>query len=172
MPYKRRASYARGPRPIVNSRTNRVYAEGSSGTTIVPTNIAIAVDNPVLATSTDVAFGCVIKAVWMSIDVCGLASTGVLQTHSFYLMKNPGNNLTPPNPRTEGSSNEKKFIFKTWNAMTMRNQDGNTPYHWEGWIRIPRKYQRMGADDVIELNTIATTGAGHISIMAIYKWRT
>ncbi len=85
-------------------------------------------------------------------------------------MKNPGNNLTSPTPRTEGSSNEKKFIFKTWNYMTMRNQDGNPPYHWEGWVKIPKRYQRFGADDNLIITTACTNAAAHFSCMALYKW--
>ncbi len=102
--------------------------------------------------------------------MCGLAGTGVLQTCTAFMMKNPGNNLTSPTPRTEGSSNEKKFIFKTWNYMTMRNQDGNPPYHWEGWIKIPKRYQRFGADDNLIITTACTTAAAHFSVMALYKW--
>ncbi len=85
-------------------------------------------------------------------------------------MKNPGANLTPPGPFTTGSSNEKKFIFKEWNAMTMRNQDGNPPYHWEGWVKIPKLYQRMGADDTIVLSVITDVAAGHRSYKFIYKY--
>ncbi len=87
------------------------------------------------------------------------------------MFKNPGANLTVPQPISQGTSNEKKFIFKTWQFMVMRNQEGNTPFHWEGWIRIPRRYQRMGTDDLITLvyaNTTALTG--HISFTSIYKW--
>ncbi len=144
--------------------------EASSGVTAVNHVIANAVDGPVTSVTNDVKRGCTIKAIWLSFDVCGLAATGVLQTTTIYLMKNPGANLTPPTPRTEGSSNEKKFIFRTWNAMTMRNQDGNTPYHWKGWIPIPKRYQRMGTADQLQLVWATTTAAGHISIQTIYKW--
>ncbi len=154
----------------VDSIKNVKYAEFPIGIALNQEVLAIAKDTPTTAVVTEVKRGSTIKSIWLSIDVCGLAGTGVLQTTSFYLFKNPGNNLTPPSPRTEGSSNEKKFIFKSWNAMTMRNQDGNTPYHWEGWVKIPKRYQRMGTDDKIVLVFIATTAAGHGSIQAIYKW--
>ncbi len=85
-------------------------------------------------------------------------------------MKNPGANLTTPTPRTEGSSNEKKFIIKTWNYMTMRNQDGNPPYHFEGWLKIPQRYQRMGAADQWVIVTVCTNAAAHFTLQAIYKW--
>ncbi len=113
--------------------------------------VASAVDAPTTASAISVERGSTIKAIYLSLDICGLAATGVLQTTSVYMVKNPGTNLTLPAPRTEGTSNEKKFIFKTWNYMTMRNQDGNPPYHWEGWIKIPKRYQRMGTNDEIQM---------------------
>ncbi len=84
-------------------------------------------------------------------------------------MKNPGNNLTPPGVGSVGTSNEKKFVFKSWSQMTMRNQDGNPPYHWEGWVKVPKRYQRMGTDDVFQIAYGTTTAAGHIFANFIYK---
>ncbi len=174
MPFRRGGSFRRrrsgfGLRPV-NSMKNTVYVEASVGTTIATSTICNAVDSAVLATATEVERGCNIKAIWCSIDFCGLAATGVLQSTTVYLMKNPGANLTPPLPRSEGTSNEKKFIFKTWNQMTMRNQDGNPPYHWEGWVKIPRQYQRFGSNDTLSINTACTNAAGHFSGSFIYKW--
>ncbi len=146
------------------------YLESSTGTTKIDLTLANAVDNPTTAASADVKRGCTIKNVWISLDLCGLAATGVLQTTSVFLMKNPGANLTAPTPRSEGTSNEKKFIFKTWNYMTMRNQDGNPPYHWEGWVKIPRQYQRFGTADQLTMSVATTTAAGHLSVLALYKW--
>ncbi len=164
---RRRVSSLKG---IVNSTKNEKFTDGATGTTRTQVIVSNAIDAPTTAVSNTVRRGCMIKAIWLSIDVCGLAASGVLQTTSFYFMLNPGSNLTPPNPRTEGTSNEKKYIFKTWNAMTMRNQDGNTPYHWEGWIKIPKKYQRQGIDDQFQLQFITTTAAGHFATFALYKW--
>jgi len=146
------------------------YLESPTGTTLVNLVLVNAVDSPALSATADVERGCTINNVWISLDFCGLDATGVLQSTSVYLMKNPGTNLTPPAPRTEGSSNEKKFIFKTWNQMTMRNQDGNPPYHWEGWVKIPKQYRRFGSNDQLNLIALTTTTAGHLSVLALYKW--
>ncbi len=136
-------------------------------------NFAKAVTTPSPTVDSDVAHGCVIKAVWISLDVCGLGGTGVLNNADIFLMKNPGNNLTPPGADAVGTSNEKKFVFKQWHAMIMRNQDGNVPYHWEGWIKIPKRYWRMGTDDTLQLVVQCTTAlTGHFSYQAIYKWYT
>ncbi len=158
-------------RPMVNTIKNSATLSGSTGTTIVASTIAIARASPDNTVSTDVENGCRITAIWISVDVCGLDATDVLQTTGFYLMKNPGNNLTPPTPFGVGLSNEKRFVIKEWNAMTMRNQDGNPPYHWEGWIKVPRVHQRMGTDDRWEVDFITSNAAGHFSLKFLYKWQ-
>ncbi len=158
---------------IVNSIKNQVF--DSTGTTgsIDNTIVAKATNNPLSTVANDVANGCIIKAIWVNIDGCGLGGTGVLNNFQGYLIKNPGNNLSDPNPLSWGTSNEKKFIFRAWKFMIMRNQDGNTPFHWEGWVPIPKRYQRMGIDDTIKFvfnNSAALTG--HFSAEFIYKWYT
>ena len=133
--------------------------------------IAKAVTSPATTVATDVSHGCLIKAIWLSFDVCGTLAPDVANNFTAYLMKNPGDNLTEPAPESLGTSNEKKFAIKTWRAMVMANDVGNNPYHWEGWIKIPKRYHRMGTDDtwqfVIELTASAT---GLFSLLGLYKW--
>ncbi len=175
MPYRRGGfSRRRNLGAIVNSRKNVTGNPAIGVTSTITTQIlARAQDNPTLAAKNDVQFGCKIKALWLTFDVCGLAASGVLNVAHIYIMKNPGANLTPPTPSTEGFSNEKKFIFKSWQAMIMRNQDGNVPYHWEGWIKIPRVYQRMGANDEIQWNIVCTAAVtAHANVQSVYKYYT
>ncbi len=157
--------------PIVTSIKNVQNLNSGITSTQIQFLIAKAVTSPSPTVKSDVSFGCLIKAIHLSFDVCGLGGTGVLNVADMFVMKNPGNNLTPPVPGSEGGSNEKKFVFKTWRAMIMRNQDGNVPYHWEGWIKIPRRYHRMGTDDTLTMEVKCTSGVtGHFQAQAIYKW--
>ncbi len=157
--------------PSVFSIKNVHDGSGALAPTKTVTNFAKAVTSPDPTVDSDVSHGCIIKAVWVSLDVCGLAGTGVLNIADIYISKNPGDNLTLPTPLSVGSSNEKKFVFKQWHAMIMRNQDGNVPYHWEGWIKIPKRYQRMGTDDTMQLVWNCTAGVtGHFAYQTIYKW--
>ncbi len=166
--YGRKRSFIR---PIITSVKNVVVASGGTDENQVDVLIAKAVNSPVNTVSTDVSIGCIIKAFWLVIDACGIGGTGVLNIMGCYVIKNPGDNLTEPGSFAVGTSNEKKFVFKQWQAMIMRNQDGNTPYHWEGWVKIPKRYQRMGTDDTIRFLIESTTALdGHFSIQAIYKW--
>ncbi len=159
------------PRSIVTSIKNVHDKQDSVIDTIVTDIFAKAVTAPAPTVTSDIAHGSIIKSVWISLDFCGTLGSGVSNSIFVYMMKNPGNNLTPPSADAVGSSNEKKFVFKQWTAMAMRIQDGPTPYHWEGWIKIPKRYQRMGTDDTLSMSYEASTaGAGLITYQAIYKW--
>ncbi len=153
----------------INSEKHIVDNEFSTTTTIVTKIIAKAVTAPSNTVDTDCHRGGQIKAFWVSIDFCGLATSGALQKTVFYLMKNPGNNLTEPGVLAVGTSNEKKFVIKMWAQMTMRNQDGNPPYHWEGWVKVPKRYQRMGTDDTWSITGGVSASTGHGFTNVIYK---
>ena len=160
----------RGAGPVRNTIKNSFTASGGTTTTLASTILAVAVSSPDNTVTTQVENGCRIKAIHLSIDVCGLGASGVLQVTGFYLLKNPGANLTPPAVFSPGTSNEKRFIIKEWSAMTMRNQEGNPPYHWEGWIPIPKTHQRMATDDTWSIAMATSASTGHFSIKTVYKW--
>ncbi len=174
MPYGRKGSYSRRALSLrpVNSIKNSVGFSGGLTSTPVVTTIAKAVNAPVSASGpTELNHGSTIKAIWIVLDICGLAASGVLNVAEGLMMKNPGANLTPPSPSSVGTSNEKKFVIKQWFGMIMRNQDGNIPLHWEGWIKLPKRYQRMGTDDLWQISLKTSSGVtGHFSLQAIYKW--
>ncbi len=169
MAYGRRGSSRKLRLVTINSVKHMVddFA-GITGTNSV-FDIAKAVNSPSNTVTTDCHHGSTIKAIWVSLDICGLAASGVIQNTIVYLMKNPGANLIPPGTLAVGSSNEKKFVIKTWAVMTMRNQDGNPPYHWEGWVKIPKRYQRMGTDDIWQIVYGNTGSTGHGFHSVIYK---
>ncbi len=172
MPGRRRGSYGRrGMAPIITSIKNVHNAAFGISSTQTDNIFAKAVTSPSPTVRNDVSHGCLIKAFWVVLDCCGIAGTGVLNVFDAYLMKNPGANLTPPGPIAVGGSNEKRFVIKQWRQMIMRNQDGNLPYHWEGWVRIPKRFWRMGTDDTWVFSIACTTAlTGHASVQAIYKW--
>ncbi len=113
MPYQRRGSYRRKNYAVVQTLKNQFTTTGAIGTAVDNDIIAKAVDSPVTTVNADVKNGCIIKAIWISLDFCGLAGTGVQQTTGVYLFKNAGANLTPPSPFSIGSSNEKRFVIKS-----------------------------------------------------------
>ncbi len=170
MPFRRRGrSRSNALRPV-NSIKNIIYRNGSLSTTNQEISLAIADDT--LTLDTNCRNGCTINQVWLSIDLCGTFTAGANNAVALYIIKNPGNNLTLPAASTEGTSNEKKFIFWSRQAMVMRIQDGGNVYHWEGWIKIPKIYRRMGTDDTIDIaiREIISSSTGHFTLQALYKW--
>ncbi len=158
---------------VVNSIKNIFLDAQAISNTPITAILAKAVSNPVNTVTNDVAHGCVIKAIWLSFDACGVAGSGVANAFDAYLIKNPGSNLTLPAPLSVGASNEKKFVVKQWRAMIMRVQDGPNPYHWEGWLKLPKRYHRMGTDDLWQFSIQTTSGVtGLYNLQAIYKWYT
>ncbi len=172
MPFRRRAFSSRrrgfNMRPV-NSIKNQVNEQAGLTTTQTSFDLAVAQDAAVTAVDKDVEKGCAIQAIYLIINCEGTGATGVTNVLDFYIMKNPGNNLTAPGAKVWGGSNEKKFIFKAWRYLLPRIQDGNTGIHWEGWIKIPKRYQRMGTSDTIELNADVDVTANWCH-SAIYKW--
>ncbi len=167
MPYRR--PFRRRMQATINSEKHVVDNTVAMTTTNVVELLAKAVTAPSNTVVTDCHRGGQIKAIWLSFDFYGLGTSGLNVVGSVYLMKNPGDNLTPPGALAVGSSNEKKFIIRQWTAMIMRNQEGNPPYHWEGWIKIPKRYQRMGTDDVWNLVFGLNQATGHGFFNCIYK---
>ncbi len=169
MPYKR-GGFSRKLRLVtVNSEKHIVDFQEALTTTIDNSLIAKAVTAPSNTVDTDCHRGGHIKAIWISLDFCGTGTTLVNNRIVVYLIKNPGDNLTEPSVFAVGTSNEKKFVVKMWSYMAMRNSDGNPPYHWEGWIKIPKRYQRMGTDDTWRLISGINNETGHLFANCIYK---
>ncbi len=176
MPYRRRASYRR-PRnyavTVSNKNSVSLLLGGTAGATLI-SDIVDTQDSATLAVADDVQRGCIIKAVWCELWVRASADVAVGTTTAFeaYIIKNPGANLTPPVPGTQGTSNEKKFIFKSWKGLIGAQADSwHQPYSWKGWIRIPKIYQRFGANDKLQIISLGTGTNTVQCTLFIYKWR-
>ncbi len=174
MPFRQRGSFGRrmGLGQVVDSQKNQVDATTSIGTGNNQHIIAKAVNSASNTVNNEVTRGCKIFRIWCEVWAYGTLATGVNNQLTFYFMKNPGNNLTPPGTTAWGTSNEKKFIFRSGKGLLGRLQDGAPPYQViKRWLKIPKKYQRMDIDDVITLEISAGAAAGaNICTQFIYKW--
>ncbi len=158
---------------IVDSNKNIVSAfTAATAGTKTAILIAEAQDSPTLAVTQDVERGCSIKAIWIEFWVSATAEAAVGITHGIdmYLFKNPGSNLTSPIPGTEGSSNEKRFIFKVWKGLIGARTQGFQPYSWKGWIKIPKGKQRMAVNDIWQLVFQSTGVNVLVCHKFVYKW--
>ncbi len=173
MPFRQRGFFGRrrsGLGNLIHSEKNSVgFLEGITAATNLIRTIAISVNAADNTVQNQVTRDCKIFKVWLEFWVYGLSASETNDLFDAYIMKNPGNNLTPPNPGTIGTSNEKKFVFKEWRGLLARKDAGGTPYQWKGWVKIPKVYQRMGTDDVLQF-VVRSPTTGNICQKFIYKW--
>ncbi len=158
---------------IVNSIKNELnIVSGIAAGVNNAQDIAKAVDNPVTTNVGEVKRGCLIKAIWIEFWYYGLSAGNTNDIIDIYLIKNPGANLTNPNPGTTGTSNEKKFIIREWKGLAGTKTTGGVPYQQHGrWFKIPKRYHRMGTDDRWQLVARSAT-TGNFCQKFIYKWYT
>ncbi len=177
MPLGRRGSYGpqrrRGNFSVLVSNKNmpNSFTAAATGANTVVV-IAQSVDSAVNTGATEVERGCKIFRIWVELWVYSSAATtvGVTTGIDMYIIKNPGDNLTVPNPGSVGTSNEKKFVFKTFKGLIGARTEGTPPYTFRGWVKIPKIYQRMGADDKLQLVIRPTGLAALVCNNFIYKW--
>ncbi len=156
----------------INSEKNVFDITSSIGTGTNAQTIAIAVDAADNTVNNQVTRRCKIYRIWVELWAYGLLASGVNNPFNWYIMKNPGANLTPPGTAVYGTSNEKKFIFRSGKGLLGRLNDGSPPYlAYRGWIKIPKVYQRMGTDDTIQIALSAGAASGaNFCLHVIYKW--
>ncbi len=163
----------RGLGQVIKSNKNIVssFTAGAAGATVT-IDIAKSVDSAALANVTEVNRGSKIFRIWVEFWVYASETdvVGITNGIDMYIWKNPGNNLTPPTPGTEGSSNEKKFLFKVWKGLIGARTEGSEMYKFRGWIKVPKVYQRMGADDQIEMVFGATGTPALVCSKFVYKY--
>ncbi len=177
MPFRQRGfSGRRRPRlgTIIDSNKNSISRlDGIVAATKTDLDIVTSVDAAANASAAQVTRGSKVFRIWMEfwVEATENITLGVTNSFDGYLIKNPGDNLTTPTPGTQGTSNEKKFIFKTWKGLiTPVRTNGGPFYTWKGWIPVPRVYQRMGADDTIQFVVISTGTNMLVCTQVIYKW--
>ncbi len=156
---------------IVNSIKNSF---GRIDAVVASTNLNIvcvlSVDTPITANVADVKRGSLVKAIWIEFWYYGLNQTEVNDILDVYLIKNPGTNLTLPNPGTIGTSNEKQWVIREWRGLADNKVNGGKPYIQQGrWFKIPKRFQRMGTDDTWSL-VVRSATTGNFCSKFIYKW--
>ncbi len=142
------ARYRTSLRPI-----NRIKHVADSQTSIpintnVPVIIAVAKDNPVLSVASECALGCKINAFFISVEVVASElDAGATPNFYWYLWKNPGANLTAPQPNSVGTSDNKKHVIHQEMVMINAVVNGTPRSVFKGVIVIPKGMRRMGPED-------------------------
>ncbi len=172
MPFRKRFRQRSGLGSVINSTKNIVdqISNNAGGVNSVE-NIAIAQNTPDNTLSDEVSIGCKIFRIYFELSINGTVASGVNNAVRFYIIKNPGNNLTNPNPGTTGASNEKKFIIYESMFNLGSSASGQNTANIKRWIKIPRVYHRMGTDDRWQFLLRNEAGtSSNFCTKFIYKW--
>ena len=118
------------------------------------TTISIATDNPALANTNEVAIGSTINGFFISAEVYATTSAALANCY-FMLAKNPGGNLSLPDPNQVGISDNKKYVIHQEMVM-LQKQDGSNPRTlFKGVVVVPRGYRRQGPNDTFVISILA-----------------
>ncbi len=150
----------------------------------VPTSVVLAVrttipvieavDAPILAGVTQVQQGSTVSAIYLRIELLATnAFSGVPRIY-MSVFKNPGNNLTSPDPNASGSNDAKRYIIHQEMVGVGNGADTAFPRTmFVGVIKIPPRLKRFGYNDrltvLLQNGAGETTGITNICVQCIYK---
>ncbi len=157
----------------VNSRKNIVQSVAliaAAGTDTI--SIAITAETmPALSATNQVVAGSRINTVYIECWLYGNAVEGVNSPITWYIAKNPANDITLPDPAVAGGDDAKKYIFAMGKGLVGSSLNGQPGYLIRGWFSIPKRYRRVGFNDRLVL-VIKNDTANNVNrcFMSIYKW--
>ncbi len=126
------------------------------------------VDAPVIGNVSDVLTGSTVNGIFLIVEV-NATSSAALPNAYVAVMKNPGGNLTLPNPNVVGSNDNKKYVIHQEMVM-LQGQTGSNPRTlFKGVIVIPRGYKRNGPNDQLILRFLAPGINAQVCVQCHYK---
>ncbi len=121
-------------------------------------------------TSASVPQGAVIKSFFWSVYVYTAADGTAAPLVDFFIMKDPGTELTVPTPGATGGNKNRRWILHEEKGLA-GNQSG-TPMIFKGVTIIPKKMQRCGRDDRWLFSLVSNGFAGFFCLKVVYKFYT
>ncbi len=153
MVFRRRT---RSLRPVHRIKHVIDNQQGLTGGTQGFVDLAISVDAPVLASTTQVETGSSINGIFLVVEITNTEATqGVLANAYMMVTKNPGGNLTFPNANVIGSSDNKKYVIHQEMVMLQKQSGSNPRTLFRGVIVIPQLYRRFAINDVLTVHIFA-----------------
>ncbi len=147
---------------VVDSQT------ATNAGTILAVEIIKATDVPVLANPEQVETGSTVNGIYLKVESYATSSAALA---NFYMMifKNPGGNLTAPNPNAVGVSDNKRFVIHQEMIMFQKVTNSNPRTVFNGVIAIPRGYRRFAPDDRLQVRMLAPGVNTETCIQCHYK---
>jgi len=140
-----------------------------------PLNVAVdtilvnSVDAPTLPNTAFVETGSTVNGIFLTVDVVNTGTSGVLANCYFMIFKNPGGNLTFPNPNAVGADDNKKYVIHQEMVMLQMVDNSNPRTLFKGVIVIPRHLRRQAIGDLITMRTFAPGVETNVCLQAHYK---
>ncbi len=113
-------------------------------------DLIVSTDTPTLAQEEQCETGSKVNGIYLKVEVYATTAAALANCY-MYIFKNPGNNLTGPNPNVVGASDVKKYIIHQEMVMLEQKVNGNPRTLFNGVIVIPRGYVRNGPNDRLKL---------------------
>lgn len=138
-------------------------------------NLIAPVDNPESTAAIQVNIGSQVSSIFLNVQVVNTTdATGLINNVYMFLFGNPGGNIIAgsiPDVNAVGNSDFRKMVFHQEMAMLSDANDSIPITLFKGVIRIPRKFRRMGVNDIITLKIGTPTGGAEINacVQCIYK---
>ncbi len=131
-------------------------------------DLAISVDAPTLASTTQVETGCTINGIYLHVEAYS-TSSGALTNFYMMVTKNPGGNLTFPNANAVGASDNKKYVIHQEMVMFQKVTPSNPRTIFNGVIVIPKGYRRFAINDVLTVHILSPGSTTDVCIQCHYK---
>ncbi len=153
MVFRRRMNMALRPVHRIKHVIDNQAATAAAGSNDV--TLILASDTPDLATSNEVETGSKVNGIYLRVEVVNTGSAGILANAYLAVFKNPGGNLTFPNPNVVGINDNKRFIIHQEMVMLQMVDNSNPRTLFNGVIAIPRGYRRFGPNDTLVARTFS-----------------
>ncbi len=167
MPFRNR--FASSIRPVQRIKhvidKQAATAAGTPDDTILIT----ATDTPTIAATNTVITGAKINGIYLRVEAVNTGVAGVLANGYLMVFKNPGGNLTFPNPNVVGSNDNKKYVIHQEMLMFQMVDNSNPRTLFNGVIVIPRGYRRFGPNDTLEVRIFSPGVEMNFCIQCHYK---
>ncbi len=168
MPFHYRRRSGMGLRPV-NRIKHVVDKQGGVLLGVVDNTIlAQAVDSPVLTNTADVITGSKINGIYLKVEINATTSAALANVYML-VGKNPGNNLSMPNPNSVGSNDNKRFVIHQEMVMLQQVTNSNPRTLFNGVIALPRGYRRFGPQDNLILRVLAPGVNINLCVQCHYK---
>ncbi len=153
---------------------NRIkHVVDQQGATVAGTTQGIgliaATDTPTLADTDGVETGSTVNGIYLKVEGVNTGSAGVLANWYMSVSKNPGGNLTTPDPNVVGASDNKKYVIHQEMLMFQMVDNSNPRTLFNGVIAIPKHMRRFGPNDLLQLKLLAPGVEVNWCIQCHYK---